>query len=140
MGARGRDHQDPVAGLAVCRDGFGGVTENDRLDVVFHPGANQMLDLLWRAADHRLQAEGHVVFHAQFAVAVGIHQLVVLSHERLGVDPAQATHLLAPKGGAVAVDQGFVQIKNCQGHRVLSENSCKLQAARIGLGGQQSTT
>ncbi len=50
----------------------------------------------------------------QFAVAVGVHQFVVPAHERLGVDPAQAAHLLAPQGGAVAVDQGVVQIKNYQ--------------------------
>ncbi|MNN62889.1 hypothetical protein D3C81_1782240 [compost metagenome] len=97
VGARGRDHQDPVAGLAMRGDGFGGVTENDRLDVVLHPRTNQVRDFFRRTTNQRFQAEGHVVLHGQMAPAVGIHQFLVATQERLAIDPAEADHLLAPQ-------------------------------------------
>jgi len=44
---------------------------------------------------------------------------MILGDEALAVDPAQGGHVLAPQAGAVAVDQGFVEIENCQGHEGL---------------------
>ncbi|MOA62369.1 hypothetical protein D3C78_1877690 [compost metagenome] len=56
-----------------------------------------MLDLFGRAPGNRLQAEGHVIFHAQMALAVGVHQLGILFQEGFAVDPAQAAHLRTPE-------------------------------------------
>ncbi|MNJ62636.1 hypothetical protein D3C77_584850 [compost metagenome] len=95
-----------------------GVAEDDRLDHLFDPRFNKVLDLFQGTPGNRLQAEGHVVLHLQVALAVGLHQLVVAAQEVLAVDPAQPGHLLAPQRRAVAVDQGFVQIENCQCHGV----------------------
>ncbi|MNH23158.1 hypothetical protein D3C79_830450 [compost metagenome] len=97
-------------------DAAAGITENDRLDDILHPWFHQVLDLFQRTPGNRLQAEGHVVLHLQVAPAIGFHQFMVAAQEILAVDPAQPGHLLAPQRRAVAVDQGFVQIENCQCH------------------------
>ncbi len=115
---RRRNDQDAIPTLAVLGNAAAGVAVDDRLDHLFDPRLHQVLDLFQGTPGNRLQAEGHVLLHPQVALAIGLHQLMVAAQEVLAVDPAQPGHLLAPQRRAVAVDQGFVQIENCQCHGV----------------------
>ena len=117
---RSGNDQNAVPTLAVLGNAAAGVAVDDGLDHVLDPRLNQMLDLLQGTPGDRLQAEGHVVLHLQVALAVGLHQLTVAAQEVLAVDPAQPGHLLAPQRRTVPMDQGFVQIENCQCHCVES--------------------
>ncbi|MOA36506.1 hypothetical protein D3C78_1580340 [compost metagenome] len=120
MHARSGNHQGAVTGLVMAGDGGAGVAVDQRLDHILDVGLDLAFDFLDAAPAQRLQAEGHVVLHRQLAVAVQRHQFGVAADEGLGIHPAQVTHAPAPQAGAIAGDQGFVEIENYQGHQVTS--------------------
>ena len=98
----------------------GGIAVEDRFDHLLDEGLDHMGDFLGRAAHQRGESEGHVVFHGQLASAVLAHQFLLAGDKAVAIGPAELDHFPGPQTGAVAADQGFVQVEDCQCHQATS--------------------